>query len=388
MRFEFATTTRIIFGAGTLQEIGPVVTDFGRSALVVGGGTPARVAPLLDVLHAAGVVTTFWSVSGEPTTDLIRAGVQQARTAGCRLVISMGGGSAIDAGKAIAALLTNEGDLLDYLEVVGRGQPLEAPSAPFVAIPTTAGTGSEVTRNAVLGVPAQRVKVSLRSPFMLPRVAVVDPELTRSAPPMVTMSAGLDALTQCIEPYVTPQANPLTDSVSREGMRRAATALRRAYADGDDAAARSDMAIASLCGGLALANAKLGAVHGFAAPLGGMFPAPHGVICARLLPLVMDANIRALRERAPDALALQRYGEVARILTGDPAAEPEAGVGWVQALCKELGVPALAHVGVVAAEIPEVVVKVKQASSMQGNPISLTDEELTQIVQTAVGTPA
>jgi alcohol dehydrogenase class IV len=241
-----------------------------------------------------------------------------------------------------------------------------------------------VTRNAVLMVEAERVKVSLRSPLMLPAVALVDPELTYTLPAAVTASTGMDALTQCVEPFVTPQANPITDAVAREGMRRAAGALRRAVRDGGDTEARHDMAVASLCGGLALANAKLGAAHGFAAPLGGMFPVPHGVACARLLPPVVETNVHALRERAPDSPALVRYDEVARAVTGDPAARAEDGAAWLRALAEELGIPPLSTYGVTAADVPRVVEQARRASSMQGNPVVLTDEELTRTLGNAL----
>ena len=343
-----------------------------------------RLAPLLDQLRAHGVAATTFSVPGEPTTAIVAEGARQARADGCDVVIGMGGGSAVDAGKAIAALLTNRGDLLDYLEVVGRGKQLGQPPAPYIAIPTTAGTGSEVTRNAVLGVPEQRVKVSLRSPLMLPRVALVDPELTYDLPAAITASTGLDALTQCVEPYVSRQANPLTDAVCREGMMRAARSLARAYHAGGDTAAREDMAVASLCGGLALANARLGAVHGFAAPLGGMFPAPHGAVCARLLPLVMAANVQVLRERQADSPSLARYDDVARILTGNAGARADDGVAWVRALCAELAIPPLAHYGLAEADIPAVVAQAQRASSMQGNPIALTEAELADILRQAL----
>lgn len=384
MKFEFATATRIIFGPGTLSDVGTLAAALGRRALVVGGRNRDRLVPLLDRLHAQGIATTTFSLPGEPTIDMVLEGVRQARENGCDCVVGMGGGSAIDAGKAIAALLTNEGDPLDYLEVIGRGQPLTRPPAPYIAIPTTAGTGAEVTRNAVLAAPDQRVKVSLRSPLMLPRVALVDPELTFSLPPAVTASTGLDALTQCMEPFVSRAANPLTDAVCREGMQRAARSLRRAFHDGSDAAAREDMTVASLCGGLALANAKLGAVHGFAGPLGGMFPAPHGVICARLLPFVLETNVRALQERAPASPILARYDEIARIVTGDANARAADGIAWVQDLCAELAVPPLASFGMTGADIPVVVPKAQRASSMQGNPIALTEEELTRILRQAL----
>ena len=253
----------------------------------------------------------------------------------CDVIIGLGGGSAIDTGKAIAALLTNPGDPLDYLEVIGRGQALHATPLPYIAIPTTAGTGSEVTRNAVLASPEHRVKVSLRSPLMLPRVAIVDPELTYSLPPAITASTGLDALTQLIEPYTCNSPNPLVDAICREGMQRAARSLKRAYQDGNDVAAREDMSIAALFGGLALANAKLGAVHGFAGPLGGLFPAPHGMICARLLPLIVEANVRALQERKPNTSVLQRYAEVAQLLTGRSTAGASDAIEWLHAtLCR------------------------------------------------------
>jgi alcohol dehydrogenase class IV len=300
------------------------------------------------------------------------------------MVIGLGGGSVLDAGKAIAALLTNSGDLFDYLEVIGRGQPLKEPSAPYIAIPTTAGTGAEVTRNAVLASPEHKVKVSLRSPTMLPRLAVVDPELTYSMPPAVTASTGLDALTQVMEPYVSHLANPLTDAVCRQGIQRAGRSLRRAFDNGQDTEARKDMALASLFGGLALANAKLGAVHGFAGPIGGMFQAPHGAICARLLPFVMETNVNALASREPDSSALARYDDVARLLTGDDTARSADGVAWVQELSQALAVPPLSDFGMTQEDIPAVVAKAKNASSMKGNPIVLSEEELSAILAEAL----
>jgi alcohol dehydrogenase class IV len=240
-----------------------------------------------------------------------------------------------------------------------------------------------VTRNAVLMVEDAQVKVSLRSPSMLPAVALIDPELTRTLPPAVTASTGLDALTQCLEPFVSPHATPLTDAVAREGMQRA-RALRAAVRDGDDMDARTDMSIASLCGGLALANAKLGAVHGFAAPLGGMFPIPHGETCARLLAPVTDANVRALRARAATSSALVRYDEAARLLTGSSSARAEDAVAWLQQLVDDLQIPRLGAYGVTEADVPRIVEPARRASSMQGNPIALTVEELGEILRAAI----
>jgi alcohol dehydrogenase class IV len=384
MRFEFATATRIIFGTGTLREVGPIAAEMGSRALVVTGRTVTRAKPLLDLLAAQGIETVTFSVAGEPTTKVVRLGTQRAREADCDLVIGFGGGSVLDTGKAIAALLTNGGAPLDYLEVVGRGQPLTRPSAPCIAIPTTAGTGAEVTRNAVLLSPEHRVKVSLRSPLMLPRLALVDPELTYSMPPEVTASTGLDALTQVMEPYVSNRANPLTDALCREGMQRGARSLRRAYEHSDDATAREDMALTSLFGGLALANAKLGAVHGFAGPIGGMFPGPHGAVCACLLPHVMAINVQALQKRSPESEALRRYDEIARILTTNDKATADDGVAWVRELCQALQVPSLAAYGMTEDDFPLLIEKASVASSMKGNPVQLTPNEMREILARAL----
>jgi alcohol dehydrogenase class IV len=381
--FEFAAPPRILFGEGRVREVPELAVSIGGRALVV-RGRGGRATPLLRELTGAGVETIELEVAGEPTTSLVEQAAERARQEQCELVVAMGGGSVIDAGKAVAALLTNLDPLLQYLEVVGPAKPLAHRPAPFIAIPTTAGPGAEATRNAVLLVEDHHVKVSLRSPLMLPAVAVVDPELTYTLPPNVTASTGLDALTQCIEPFVSPAANPLTDAMAREGMRRAAASLHRAFRDGHDAEARRDMAIASLCGGLALANAKLGAVHGIVAPLGGMFPIPHGVACARLLPYVVDANLRALRARAPQSPALARYDEVARIITGESTAVAEDAVSRLLGLTMELAIPALGTYGVDERAIGRISAHARDASSMKGNPIVLTDDELHAVMRAAL----
>ncbi len=385
MGFEFATASRILFGCGKLKEVAPIAGELGRRALVVTGKSAARAEGLIVALRRDGIECATFAVAGEPTVELVQRGVEAGREAKSDLIIAIGGGSVVDAGKAIGALLANEGDPFDYLEVIGRGRPLMKPSTPVIAIPTTAGTGAEVTRNAVLGSPAHRVKVSLRSPLMLPRVAIVDPELTRDMPPALTASTGLDALTQLIEPFVSVNANPMTDGFCREGMARAARSLRRAFERGNDMPAREDMALASLFGGLALANAGLGAVHGFAGPLGGMFPAAHGAACAALLPHVMEMNIRTLRARQPGSEALRRYDEVARIVTGRAAATAADGVAWVRELCGALGVPPVSAHGVTRGDFAALAEKAAAASSMKGNPVALTREELLEILERAVG---
>jgi alcohol dehydrogenase class IV len=384
MHFEFATATRIVFGSGRLREAVTAAASLGRRVLVVTGSTAARAEGFIREMRAQNLECTIFSIAGEPTISAVLDGVRAARNGKCEVVIGYGGGSALDGGKAVAALMTNPGDPLDYLEVVGRGHPLTRPSAPCICIPTTAGTGCEVTRNAVLASPDHRVKVSLRSPRLLPLLAVVDPDLTQSLPPSITASTGMDALTQLIEPFVCNAANPLSDAVCREGIRRAALWLRPACADGRNAQARENMALAGLFGGLALTNAGLGAVHGLAAPLGGMFPIPHGVVCARLLPFVMDANVKALSARSKDTPALRRYEEIARLLTGRSSAGANQGVEWIASMCSDLSVPRLSAFGLAEMDLPAIVEKAQRSSSMKGNPIQLMPEELTDILKAAL----
>jgi alcohol dehydrogenase class IV len=384
MRFEFATAQRILFGARTAQEAGRLAAELGRHALVAAGRDPRRAAPLLQRLQEAGVGATVFAIAGEPDLETTRRGAALARQERCDLVIGFGGGSVLDAGKAIAAMMTNDGDLLDYIEIIGRGRMLAKPSAPFLAIPTTAGTGSEATRNAVLASPEHRLKVSLRSPFLLPSIALVDPELARDLPPALTAATGLDALTQLIEPYTCLRANPMTDALCEEGLRRAARSLRAAFENGRNDAAREDMALASLFGGIALANAGLGAVHGLAGPIGGMFPAPHGAVCAALLPYMMAANLRALRIRQPGSPALARYQTVARLLTGKSDARADDAVDWVRALVSDLRIPGLALYGIKIEDAAVLVAKAAQASSMKANPIVLTPAELGAVLEKAL----
>jgi len=383
-RFEFATATRIIFGPGVVEEIGPLASQRGSKVLLVTGSRPSRSQGVQERLRDEGLEVVVYSVSGEPTTEVARIATEQARKLGCDLIVGFGGGSALDVGQAVSALLANGGDPLDYLEVIGKGLPLTKRAAPCIAVPTTAGTGTEVTRNAVLRSPEHGVKVSLRSHLMLPAVALVDPLLTHSVPPDVTASTGLDAFTQVLEPFVSRKANPLTDGLCREGIVRAARSMRRVYSDGSDAPAREDMALVSLFGGMALANAGLGAAHGFAGPLGGMFSAPHGAICAALLPHVMTVNVQALQERQPDNPALDRFDELARLVTGNQDSVAGDGVAWVQALCRDLQVPSLAFYGIGIADIPLVVEKAARSSSMKGNPLTLTHPELEHILRLAL----
>lgn len=384
MHFEFATATRILFGPGKLKEVTASAQSIGKKALLVTGKTPDRATQLLDSLRAHNIETATVQIASEPTTDIVLEGTTTARNSNCDFVIGIGGGSVLDGAKAIAAFMTNDGEPSEYLEVVGQGKPLQNIPAPWIAIPTTAGTGAEVTKNAVLGSKSHKMKVSLRSPLLFARLAVVDPELTLDLPPALTASTGLDALTQLIEPYVSIRANPVSDALCLEGLRRCARALRRCYENGSDLEARSDMALASLLGGLALANSGLGAVHGFASPLGGEFDAPHGAVCAALLPHVMQANVRALQRRESGSSVLKRYDEIAHILTGKSQATVEDGIAWILDLCTLFEIPALQSYGINQTDLPALVEKSAHASSMKANPIELTSEELLDILVRAV----
>jgi alcohol dehydrogenase class IV len=382
--FEFATANRIIFGVGAISALAEGVKKLGRNVLVI-HGFPDWEATIFENL--ADHLIDEWSqykVSGEPTIESVRVCAQFARDAQAKLIIGIGGGSALDMSKAAAAMVTNPGDVLEYLEVIGAGRKLLNDPLPVIAIPTTSGTGSEVTRNAVIGSEEHLQKVSLRHEKMLPAMAIVDPALTVSLPPAITAYTGLDALVQLIEPLVSRQANPLTDALCLDGIQRVRNSLPGAYQDGKVLPKREDMALASLFGGLALANAKLGAVHGIAGPFGGMYPAPHGAICGRLLAPVMRQNIRLLRKADNEPVAFARYQEIASLLINNPEAEPEAATEWVEQLVAKMEIPGLAAYGFVPDAVPELIRKAQESSSMKGNPIGLTDEQLEMILTEAM----
>jgi alcohol dehydrogenase class IV len=379
--FEFVTSKRIIFGNGAISKVREIAPELGRKALIVCGSGSVSIDLLTEFLEAGQVAWEIYRVTHEPDIPTIEAGLVQAKTAECQFVIGIGGGSILDSAKAISALMTNSGSLMDYLEVIGGGQKVSHQSAPIIALPTTAGTGSEVTRNAVIASPEHQVKVSMRSPLMIPSVAIVDPELTYSMPPAVTASTGMDALTQVIEAYVSNKANPMTDAIAREGIERGARSLLDAYQDGSNAAAREDMALTSLFGGLVLANAGLGAVHGFAGPIGGMFNAPHGVICACLLPYVMKYNAQVVQHLPEMAHVSTRFRDVAQWVTGNPDADIQDGVKWIEALAHDLQIPGLHVIGIEKSDFPQIIEKSKVSSSMQKNPVRL-DEEILEAILT------
>lgn len=384
MNFEFAAPTRIIFGWGGLVKVPGIIREKGNRILLVTGRSDHLYERLATQLTGDGIQVQRYRVVAEPTTSVVVRGVEAALAMECDVVAGLGGGSVLDAAKAIAALVPNPGQITRYLEVIGQGRELESEPLPFIAIPTTAGTGSEVTRNAVIHSPEHRVKVSLRSPLMLPDVAVVDPELTVSVPPDVTAATGMDALAHLLETFVSNQSNPFIDMFCREGMRRISGSLVTAFHDGGNREARENLSMAALLGGMALASVKLGAVHGFAAPLGGMFPVPHGVACAALLPSVMEVNIRELRNRG-DCRYLAKYDEVARLLTGRADAGAEDGVAWARGMVTGLKVPALSACGISPEDFTEVAAKAASASSMKGNPVQLSMENLVEILAKAWG---
>lgn len=384
MRFDFAIPTRIIFGPNAVNEVGVEASSLGQHVLFVLGGSSRHAAGVMKLFKDIGLSVSVFHVYGEPTVAVVNSGLQQARGLSCDLVVGMGGGSVLDTGKAIAGLLSNPGDIFDYLENVGAGKTMARPAVPYIAIPTTAGTGSEVTRNAVLQVPEKRIKVSLRSTILFPSLAIVDPELTYSMPPEVTAASGLDALTQLVEALLSNTASPMTDALCWEGIPRAARSLRLAFEDGSNSRSREDMSLASLLSGMALANTKLGAVHGLAGPIGGMFPAPHGAVCARLLAVTVEANLQALRARSAQHLAVTRFTEIGRLLTGDVHARAEDGIEWLHELCETLKVPSLATYGMKESDFEEIAQKALKTSSMKGNPIELTKDELMGILAKAL----
>lgn len=379
--FDWAGPARIVFGIGTSSRLPELVASWGPRVFLVTSAA-GREQNLLHALHDAGFSVELAHLAGEPAIATVETAAARARAAKCDWVLGFGGGSAIDAAKAVAALLTNPGSALDYLEVIGRGQPLAQPAAPCAAIPTTAGTGAEATRNAVLHSPLHRVKASLRHASMLPRLALIDPGLALTLPAAHTASTGMDALTQLLEAFVCTRANPMSDALCARAIPSAARALPRAVADGSDLAARTDMALAALFSGLALANAGLGAVHGFAAPLGGRHGAPHGIVCAALLPAVWEVNLAAVRTRG-SASILERFRLAATWLTGDEQATPEDGAAALRALASTLRIPSLSALGVRPADWSDLIVQAQRASSMKANPVPLTEEELRACLERA-----
>lgn len=392
--FEFATPERVVFGPGVVSKAGTLAASLanpvhpadraGTPVLLVTGRDPRRADPVRESLRRAGLAWIEFAVNGEPTIAEAQAGAQRAIDSGAACIVSCGGGAVIDAGKAISALATHPGDPLRFLEIIGQALPLQNAPLPFMAVPTTAGTGAEATRNAVLTSPEHSLKVSLRSPLMVPKVALIDPELALDLPPDLTACTGLDALTQLLEPWVGSKANGLTDACCREGLPRMARSLSRAMADGHDLEARSDLAFGAFLSGLALAHSGLGAVHGLAGPIGGRFRAPHGAVCAALLGPVWRANVAALRAIHPDQPALERYRQAAGWLTGFPGASIDEGHRWITESVAGWPVPRLSRYGISATDFPALIQAAQASSSMKGNPIRLPDAVLGEALSEAL----
>jgi len=376
--FTFATAGTIDFGRGVAARAVASIAALGQRVLLVTGSDPSRAAWLRSALEAQGAQVTLFSAAAEPDIALIERGVSAARGAGIDSVIAIGGGAVIDTGKAIAALAPAERPMLDHLEVVGKGLPLEAPPLPFTACPTTAGTGAEVTRNAVISVPEARRKVSLRDPAMLPARAIVDPALTDNCPRAVTLASGLDAITQVIEPYLSSRANPMTDLICRDAIPRGLTAIQTLM-QGEDPDARDAMAWVSLCGGLALANAGLGVVHGLAGPLGGLSTAAHGAICGALLPHGLRANAQAGGDRVLTQRMADVQGWIVQALGGPPDAAFDRLHGW----SRDAGLPGLDAQGIGDDARAQAATSAATSSSMKANPVPLTEAQLTDLMQQA-----
>jgi alcohol dehydrogenase class IV len=386
--FEFSGVGRIVFGRGKFALAGELAAGLGRAALVIYNGGAGE--HLIEPVTKAGVAVILWRQRGEPIAGQIDEAVEEARRHHCDCVIGLGGGSAIDAAKAVAGLLTNGGSAVDYMEVVGKGKRIARPAAPWMAIPTTAGTGAEATRNAVIGLPEKRFKASIRSELLLPRVALVDPCLGVTVPPAITAGSGMDALCQLIESYTSTGASPMTDALAMQGIPIAARCLPKAYHDGADLDAREGMTLAALLSGITLTNAGLGAVHGFAAALGANFAVPHGMVCAALLPHIIAANMKALRELDPSesSRGLSRYAAIGRKLLGfESVIDVEAintCIQFTSDLARELNIPPLKQFGIHVEHVAEMAALARKASSMRFNPVVLSDEALAGALRSAV----
>lgn len=385
MNFEFVTAGRLIFGAGVLDRLPELARALGSRALLVLGGRSARDSGLMDRLQTMLDPGAVVHCDREPTIEDVDGVVAQGKRRGCDLVVAAGGGSVLDCGKAAAGMMTNEGSLMDYLEGVGKGLVIERSPLPMVAIPTTSGTGSEVTKNAVISGPGY--KKSVRSLLLIPDVALVDPLLTHGMSPAVTASCGMDALTQLVESYLSKNASPVTDGLALEGIRAAGRCLVRAFECPEDAEAREGMALASVLGGICLANAGLGAVHGFASPLGAYFPIPHGVACAALLPQVLSANLEASRGTEVEQRVWSRLAILSEALTGracgDGAEAVELGLKAAQDLQRRLEIPTLSDLGLTEGDLARVVAG-SRGSSMRYNPVELSDDQLEAILRQAM----
>ncbi|WP_070965132.1 iron-containing alcohol dehydrogenase [Vibrio sonorensis] len=376
--FQFMTATRIVFGEGAFHSSLSQINHYGYSVLLVTGQSTKRCEPLIHYLKSQKFRYQHVAIKGEPNITMIEETAVVSRKFQPDMVIAMGGGSVIDMGKALAAIVPNQGDVYDYVEVVGREVPLKSKPLPFIAIPTTAGTGAEVTKNAVLRSGQDKVKVSLRSPDMVADVAIVDPTLTYGMNRYLSGRGAMDAFAHLMEAYVCGDPNPLTDMICEEGLRR----LSRSVLAGclhDDHSARADLAFAAMLGGMATTNAKLGAAHGLVSALGGKLNAPASVIKARLAPHVMSENIKAAKELGRQDV-LHRYQRISAIVTGRNNACKEDGVLWIKMMLDKLEIPELNQFGVCSTSFEQVASDALMSVAIRGNPIPLTSERLIDIL--------
>ncbi len=385
--FDFARLPRLLFGAGRVREIPAQVAAFGERVLIVTGARsfPASLAwaPMMAGLEARGISWRLTQVSDEPSPELVDQALETFRPWSPRVVLGIGGGSVLDAAKAIAGLLPHTTSVMDHLEGVGRGILYQGPSTPFVAVPTTAGTGSEATKNAVLSLRgADGFKKSFRHEALVAQVAIVDPELLAGCPPELMAAQGMDAFTQLLESFVSIRANPMTEALAWSGMTQFRAGLDAAMEGEADGRAR--IAYGSLQSGICLAQTGLGAVHGLASPLGALFPIPHGLVCGTLLAEATAINIRALGQRAPYGPAVEKYARVGRLLCGQAGLNQEVALtALVEELdrwTKRLGLSRLSALGLTSTDIPRVVAQ-SRGGSMQTNPIELTDAELAEVLE-------
>lgn len=386
--FSVSRLPRIEFGSGVLGRLPAVARGYGQRALLVTGGGSLKAAPawtqITEGLHDEGMSWLHLTIPGEPSPHMVDEAVRALRTEGIELVIGIGGGSALDAAKAIAGLLRPGNSVMDHLEGVGPELPYLGPATPFIAVPTTAGTGSEATRNAVLSVQgADGFKKSFRDEKLVAEVALVDPDLLATCPPAVVAANGMDAFTQLLESYVSSRAGPLTDSLAWGGMTAVRDGLVPLFTDTGDAMARARMAYAALVSGITLAQAGLGSVHGLASPLGAFFPIPHGMACGTLLAEATRVNIEALRARAPTHPALEKYARAGRLLSQQALPDRDAAhaalLDALQAWTDTLELPRLGDFGVSDADIPRIVAN-SRGSSMKTNPVELEDAEIAAIL--------
>ncbi len=389
MQFDFLPIPRINFGLHKFQDVRSFILEFGSRVFIVASESTLNKNPvlkkiLLNSTSELGYESLIYFIKGEPTIEIIDSGVEEAKEFKSDVILGIGGGSVLDSAKAIAGLVTNGGSALDYMEVIGKGLSISKPPLPIIVAPTTAGTGSEVTKNAVIFAKDDKLKASIRSLLLIPKIAIIDPILMLSVPSNVTATCGMDALTQLIEAYTSNMAHPFTDTLAMLGIQKALKSLPIAYQNGQSYEAREDMALAALLSGICLANVGLGAVHGFASPMGGL-NIPHGVICSVLLAPTIEVNIKELKSKSPNSAVLAKYSRIGRIISGQSSSTQEEDheilIEYLKKLTQDLKIPSLSEYGVNESDIPSIVEKAREASSMRYNPITLEDSALTSILK-------